>query len=147
MVTDHKPLLSTFGLKNAIPPVAAACLQRWAVLLSAYSYDVEFRRTERHTNADSLSRLPLRSPCADTVQDEATIFSLCQVEYLPVTAGEIQKASRNDPVLSKVFRYTKIGWLKQVEDELKPYWNHHNELCIEGGCLMLGVRVIIPQKL
>ena len=147
LVTDHKPLLSIFGPKNAIPPLAAARLQRWAVLLSAYSYDVEFRRTERHANADSLSRLPLKSPCSDIVQDEATIFSLCQVEYLPVTAEEIQKASRNDLILSKVFRYTKSGWPKQVEDELKPYWNHHKELVIEGGCLMLGIRVVIPHKL
>ena len=117
LVIDHKPLLSIFRPKNAIPPLADARLQRWAVLLSAYSYDVEFRTTERHANAGSLSRLPSKSPCSDTVQDEATIFSLCQVEYLPVPGEEIQKASRNDPILSKVFYYTKFGWPKQVEDE------------------------------
>ena len=64
-----------------------------------------------------------------------------------MTALEVQKASRNDPKLSKVFHYTKIGWPKQVEDELKPYWNHRDELCIEGGCLMLGIHMVIPQKL
>ena len=42
LVTDHKLLLSIFGPKCAIPPLAAARLQRWAVLLSAYSYEVEF---------------------------------------------------------------------------------------------------------
>ena len=147
LVSNHKPRLSIFGPKNAIPPLAAARLQRWAVLLSAYSYDVEFRRTERHANADSLSRLPLKSPCSTTVQDEATVFSLCQVEYSPVTALEVKKACRYDLILSKVFRYTKFGWPEQVEDELKPYWNHRDELCIEGGCLMLGIWVIIPQKL
>ena len=42
LVTDHKPLLSIFGPKYVIPPLAAAPLQRWAVLLSAYSYEVEF---------------------------------------------------------------------------------------------------------
>ena len=147
LVTNHKPLLSIFGPKNAIPPLAAAHLQRWAVLLSAYSYDVEFRRTERHANADSLSRLPLKSQCPNTGQDEATVFSLCQAEYLPVTALEVQKASRNDPILSKVFCYTKIGWPKQVEEELKPYWNHCDELSIEGGCLLLGIHVVIADKL
>ena len=59
----------------------------------------------------------------------------------------MQQASRNDPVLSKAFHYTKNGWPNQVEDIFKPYWNHHNELCIEGGCLMLGARVVIPQRL
>ena len=75
LVTDHKPLLSILGPKNAILPLAAACLQRWAVLLSAYLYDMEFRRTERHANADSLSRLPLKNQYPNTDQDEATVFS------------------------------------------------------------------------
>ena len=48
---------------------------------------------------------------------------------------------------SVVFYYTKIGWTKPVEEELKPYWNHHDELCIEEGWLTLGIRVVIPQKL
>lgn len=61
LVTDHKPLLSIIGHKNAL---VATRFQRWAVLLSAYSYDVEFRRTKRHTNADSLSRLLLKTICS-----------------------------------------------------------------------------------
>lgn len=34
-------------------------MQRWAVILSAYTYDIEYVRTE-HNSADSLSRMPLR---------------------------------------------------------------------------------------
>ena len=30
----------------AFPPLTAACLQRWAVLLSEYSYEVEFQRND-----------------------------------------------------------------------------------------------------
>ena len=59
LVTDHKPLLSIFGPKKAIPPLATARLQRWAVLLSAYSYDFDFRSTKRHAHADGLSRFSL----------------------------------------------------------------------------------------
>jgi len=57
LVTDHKPLLTLFGPKKGIPSLAAARLQRWALLLSAYSYDIEFRPTEEHSNVDALSRL------------------------------------------------------------------------------------------
>ena len=59
LVTDHKPLTTVLGPKNGIPPLAAARLQRWALLLSAYSYDIEFKPTRQHGNADGLSRLPL----------------------------------------------------------------------------------------
>ena len=41
-----------------------------------------------------------------------------------------------------------IGYISaQVENDLKPYWNHQDELYIEGECLMLGVHVVVPQKL
>ena len=51
MVTDHKPLVTIFGAKNGIPPIAAARLQRWSILLAGYRYDIEFKRTQEHGNA------------------------------------------------------------------------------------------------
>ena len=35
LITDHKPLVTILGPKKGIPSLAAARLQRWAVLLSA----------------------------------------------------------------------------------------------------------------
>ena len=55
LVTDHKPLTSIFGPRKGVPAVAAARLQRWSLLLSAYNYDIEFRPTAAHGNADALS--------------------------------------------------------------------------------------------
>ena len=37
MVTDHKPLTAILGPKEGIPSLAAARLQRWAILLTGYS--------------------------------------------------------------------------------------------------------------
>ena len=90
MVTNHIPLLSIFGPKYAILPLASARLQRWVVLLSASSYEVEFRRTDRHTNADSLSRLLLKNQGSNNTVDEAAVFSLCQIYCLPVGDLEIR---------------------------------------------------------
>ena len=59
LVTNHKPLLTIFGPRKGVPSLAAACLQRWAVVFSAYSYDIEYKPTQAHGNADGLSRLPL----------------------------------------------------------------------------------------
>ena len=53
-MTDHKPLLAMLG-----PPLAAARMQRWALLLSAHHYEIEYCSTQAHGNADALSRLPL----------------------------------------------------------------------------------------
>ena len=45
LITDHRPLTTVLGPKNDIPSMAAARLQRWALLLSAYLYDIQFKRT------------------------------------------------------------------------------------------------------
>ena len=53
--TDHKPLTAIFGSKKGIPVMAAARLQRWAVQLLAYNYEIRFRRTQNHGNARAIA--------------------------------------------------------------------------------------------
>ena len=43
LYTDHKPLTTIFGEKKGIPTLAAARLQRWALLLSAYTYTINYK--------------------------------------------------------------------------------------------------------
>ena len=59
LLTDHKPLLTIFGPKNGIPEMAASRLQRWAIILSAYTYEIQYKATKEHGNAETLSRFPL----------------------------------------------------------------------------------------
>ena len=40
--TDHKPLTTILGPTQGIPSLAAAWLQRWAILLAGYSYQIRF---------------------------------------------------------------------------------------------------------
>lgn len=58
-MTDHKSLLSILGAKKGFPPLAAARMQRWALILAECQYDIQYKSSERHGNCDSLSRLPL----------------------------------------------------------------------------------------
>ena len=81
LITDHKPLTTILGPRKGIPPLAAARLQCWAILLSAYKYQIEFRSTTAHGNADCLSRLPLTNQSPEGLSSEPTIFKLlvCQL--------------------------------------------------------------------
>ena len=147
LVTDHRPLLAILGPKKMIPPLAAARMQRWALLLSAYSYDLEFRTSEKHANADGLSRLPLHTTSPAGYSREPTVFNISQIESLPITAGDIRQAARKDRTLSKVFNYTKRGWPPTVNSALQPYFTKRAELTIEQGCLLWGIRVVVPKAL
>ena len=146
LVTDHKPLTSILNPKKGIPSLAAARLQRWAIILSAYRYEIEFKPTRDHGNADGLSRLPL--PKVSVSKPSAVdVFNVSQLDSCPVTSQQLGQATRRDPILSKVRRYTKSGWPAQVRGCLTPYWNRRNELTVEGACVMWGIRVIVPKKL
>ena len=124
------------------------CLQRWALLLSAYAYDIEFKPTLQHANADGLSRLPLPTE-HPTVQSVSTgsAFTMGQIQALPVTAELLQTATRQDPMLRKILQYVREGWRTQLPDEYKPYLSRKLELSTEGGCLLWGTRVVVPLKL
>ena len=122
LVTDHKPLLAILGPKKGIPSLAAARLQRWALLLSAYSYNIEYKPTGQHSNADALSRLPLPDTTSVPVSTVPAFFNIGQIQSLPVTCDSVQRATRRDPVLSKVISYSKRGWPTTIPDTLKPYY-------------------------
>ncbi|KAI3373039.1 hypothetical protein L3Q82_006335 [Scortum barcoo] len=92
--------MTIFGPHTGIPSLAASRLQRWALLLSGHSYDIKYRKSEAHCNADGLSRLPLpvEKPDSNTIE----ILYFREVEEAPVSAMQVKKATRNDPVLSAV---------------------------------------------
>ncbi len=71
------------------------------MLLSAYSYDVQFKRTDAHSNADGLSRLPL--PEVTSERDKVWMLQYATWLRLPVTTVQIRQAIQKDVVLSKVY--------------------------------------------
>ena len=146
LVTDHKPLLSILGPTSEVPSMAAARMQRWGIFLSAYQYDVEYKRSKDHSNADGLSRLPLGEDTEE--EDTAQLFRVSFVDALPITAEEIAVETSKDKQLSRVYCYVMEGWPgKELPDALKPFYNKREELSTDQGCLLWGMRVIIPTSL
>ena len=109
LITDHKPLLAILGPKKGIPPLAAARLQCWAILLSAYNYDIQLKSTSAHANADGLSHLPIIDTKTEDQSVEVILFNATQINSLPVTAQQIDRFTKTDPCLSKVLQYTRQG--------------------------------------
>jgi len=64
----------------------------WALLLATYQYNIEFRSTHEHSNADGLSRLPLAAKEGESVST-ISVFSLSQIEFLPVNADKLRQAT------------------------------------------------------
>ena len=130
LLTDHKQLVTILGPKTAVPTLAAARMQRWAVILQAYNYQAEYPSSAEHANADALSRLPCDiSP----MKEEAEMFIFSGLDELPVDSKDISMHTWRDPVfgpsvlnfhcIARVLEYTLVGWPNHVtEEKLKLYF-------------------------
>ena len=147
IITDHRPLLTIFAPDKAAPMHTAAHLQRWSLILSSYKYELQFRKTTEHVDADCMSRLPL-SDTWNVQSENVECFFMDNEVITTVTCDQIRKATRVDPVLSKVYTYVLNGWPNAVQDpQLYPYKERRLELSVEGDCILWGIRVVVPESL
>ena len=151
LITDHKPLLSIFHPAKGIPEMVASRLQRWAITLSSYNYEVKYQVSSKHGNADALSRLPLQTDegYKDEALDTVCLLEQQQLNDLPIKATDIRHETVSDPILSKVYNFTVRGWpnsIKSVPEEIKPFYRKRLELTTFNGCLLLGLKVVVPKK-
>ena len=51
-----------------------------------------------------------------------------------------------DPVLCRVRRNVLSGWVDSTEPELQAYQSRATEVSVQDGCLLLGSRVVVPEK-
>ena len=147
LMTDHKPLTAILGSKKGIPSLAAARLQRVGHSCCQLIIMKFNSNQQSHCNADGLSRLPLPVQDHEANAGAVSIFNVAQIQFLPVTFQQVQTATRHDPILMKVTTYVNSGWPTKVPDELKPYQSRQQEIGVQSGCLMWGIRVIVPKSL
>ena len=95
---------------------------------SASQLLISLHTTKQHSNADRLSRLPLKELSLIGNPQDPAIFNICQVAALLVNANALQAA---DPVLSKVLVYIRRRWPDQTNTCFKPFKKIRNELNVE----------------
>ncbi|XP_064463517.1 uncharacterized protein K02A2.6-like [Ornithodoros turicata] len=140
--TDHQPLLGILAANKAIPALAAARIQRWALTLSAYSYALRYRKGQDMQAADALSRLPLASQKCDPPPECLAFFNVS-----PITAKDIAEATKRDKIISRVADYTLNGWAASFDEQYRPFFARRDELSLEQGCVTWGTRVVVPEQL
>ena len=149
VITDHKPLLGLFNPNKPIPPMASGRIQRWSLMLQSYSFDLVHRSGVTLGTADALSRLPLPGTDESVPIPGEWINMVNFLDSSPVDASHIRDHTRKDPLLSKVVKYSEIGWPTTISPDnsvLMPYFKKRDELSLEAGCLLWGSRVVIPSQ-
>ena len=90
-----------------------------------FEYELKFRNTLAHANADALSRLPLSDTAPATANLPELVLFTTHLNDSPFTADQIKAASHRDPELSLVMKYVQQGWPSQAptDGSLKPYFS------------------------
>ena len=78
--------------------------------------------------------------------DSSEVFHATQLELLPVTSKAVARETRRDPILARVYESIVKGWSVRIDRD-KPYYKRRNELTVHQGCILWGIRVVIPNKL
>uniref|UniRef100_A0A5S6QQ59 RNA-directed DNA polymerase n=1 Tax=Trichuris muris TaxID=70415 RepID=A0A5S6QQ59_TRIMR len=129
----------------------------------AYDVHLVYRGGKAMGNADALSRLPLPTDRDRTSTPGERFVNPCLFEDALMMGiednsgvGKVQlldarmvsKLTCKDPVLSRVQHWVLHGWPGRFQgDEFTQFFRHRDELSAVRGCLLWGLRVVIPKKL
>uniref|UniRef100_A0A3B3DJ66 Gypsy retrotransposon integrase-like protein 1 n=1 Tax=Oryzias melastigma TaxID=30732 RepID=A0A3B3DJ66_ORYME len=153
LMTDHKPLvplLSTRGLDDLPPRIL-----RFRLRLLRFAFNIIHVPGKNLITADALSRAPLAGPpSAGDLQfeKEVEVFVDSVVMGLPASDRKlktVKTAQEEDEVCKKVINHCFAGWPEkcQLDQDIKPYWQHRTDFHVANDLLMKGQRLVIPKAL
>lgn len=160
ILTDHKPLLSLFAPEAPLPKRASHRITRWALFLSRFRFQLHFRSSGKHANADALSRLPC-GPDALFDTSELLVFQVDEdiqqaLDRFPVTARQVADATARDRVLRPILRFVREGWPDApppaASPDLRFFFTIRHQLVAAQGVLLWAAaeaspRVVVPEAL
>ncbi|XP_046145480.1 uncharacterized protein K02A2.6-like [Osmia bicornis bicornis] len=140
LVTDHRPLTQILAPSKSLPTFTTLRMQHYALFLRAYNYEIQYRRSEDHANADGLSRLPLYEKSCE--YDVIDMLHIHTVHTLPVTTKEIAASTQKDATLCELRDMVESGTSNKKFENINI-----QEFSIHDNILLRNDRVVIPQQL
>lgn len=136
LFTDHLPLVHIFGKRQKLPVLQATRLLHYALFLQMFQFDIKYRKSELHGNADCLSRMPTKSEQLP-VMDDISLYQLRQLDTMPISCRDIARATQRDKDLFELYENLRTG---------SPSGGKESQMTLQSGCIFFGHRVYIPSK-
>ncbi|XP_041674675.1 uncharacterized protein K02A2.6-like isoform X1 [Drosophila eugracilis] len=148
LITDNKPLAQILHPGKSLPTLCISRMANYADFMSNFDFDSITKKSKENSNADYLSRLPIKAGVIKEVEDSSSLdefdnFMIRQIKQLPVTAKGISQETRKDQHLGKILQLLENGQCLAKNGYKSPE-------CIYGlsyGCLTFEHRIVIPTKL
>ncbi|XP_062542178.1 uncharacterized protein LOC134210171 [Armigeres subalbatus] len=116
LVTDNQAVTKIFSEQKGLPVMSALRMQHYATFLQSFDYEVRFRKSSQHANADAMSRCPLKKSDPDNVVEESDVVELNQIGTLPLTAEELSQATSEDKSVQKLIQGLRYGQAVEGKD-------------------------------
>ncbi|XP_071580257.1 uncharacterized protein [Temnothorax nylanderi] len=142
--TDSTTLSRIFHPDKSIPEISTARLQRWAIFLSVFKYNIKHIQGKKNY-ANWLSRLPIEQPQELENKfrmlqdiDHTFVNNIKESDFASLDWSVVQKATREDVVLCRVIRYCMDGWpeARPKEEGMQSFWEKRDALSVESNCLL-----------
>ena len=119
LVSDHRPLEFIFDCNKELPKVTSAKMLRWALQMTAFEFDINYKKGETIPHADALSRLSFLSQ--DEENNQETLIHLVELDI--VNLEHIMKETESDRLLMDISRFKLEAWwpgyCQDVEEHVK----------------------------
>ena len=141
--TDHKPLEVIMKKPLFSTPVR---LQRMLLQLQRYDIDVHYHPGKELTIADTLSRAHLKDNF-----DVNTDFEILTITHFSSeSVQKVKQATQDDGNMQKLVSYIRNGWPRTssgMPADLKHFHAFRDELVIDNGIILKGLKTVVPQSL
>ena len=144
IMSDHQPLKYIFN-NNKVSERVSARLQRWAIILKAYDYDLYYLKGENMFMPDTLSRLPVNGSPTEP------IVNLCELNSLDELISNQSLLTRigstKDRHIQRLKKYITTGWPIHIPTDMLKYSQARQEYTIQNGLVYKGFRIVPPQDM
>jgi len=149
--TDHRALEFIFGEHKPLPKHTSARIQRWAILMMGYDYNIslEYIRGEDIPHVDALNRLNFAEEECDVEFDCDLNESVCWTDECGVTWKDMLQETLSDRLSTGIKRRIQTDNWKDCSPAELQYKKNQTALSIENHVVILGTgtRPVVPRLL
>lgn len=149
LFTDHKPLTFIFKPDAGVSQTALQRIQRWSLYLANLSYIIKHRPGKLNSQAEALSQSPQES--VEELDADVNVAQLEQIKGGPnsfIGVTPVRQATSHDPMLARVIEFVQHGWpMNFPNEDIRKYYIHSDEITVQDGVLLWGLRVVVPPSL
>ena len=167
LVVDHKPLVTILD-RHRLDDIDNTRLQRLKEKTSLFSFTTRWTKDKDHCISDALSRAPVSDPSRDDQEAEEEVehhvhaVTINSSRMVHEDDQEDQQEHLCDPILGRLrsvalYDENYKALIDNVQNgfpssrdradaSVTPFWNIRNELSIDDGIVLYGLRIIVPKS-